>query len=84
MKRVRFIFNLAQTPTQNVIDIHLKPAAVYFQYNDYKDTKHIIQISKKSVILMYLFMDNRNTTRRCRTKKCIARSWSNLVNEPEG
>ena len=27
---------------------------------------------------------NRNTTRRCRTKKCIARSWSNLVNEPEG
>ena len=27
---------------------------------------------------------NRNTTRRCRTKQCIARSWSNLVNEPEG
>ena len=25
-----------------------------------------------------------NTTRRCRTKKIIARSWSNLVNEPEG
>ena len=27
---------------------------------------------------------NRNTTQRCRTKKCIARSWSNLVNKPEG
>ena len=27
---------------------------------------------------------NSNTTRRCRTKKYIAQSWSNQVNEPEG
>ena len=28
-------------------------------------------------------LNDRNTTRRYRKKKCIARSWSNLVNEPK-
>ena len=36
----------------------------------------------KTNVKPYIY--NRNTTRRCRTKKCIARSLSNLVNSPFG
>ena len=93
------MFKLQSTTKSKIINVSADDKNLSYQIFSYFETKIYrlllikrylfrdgigvnICLDSRTVYLKIQY--NRNTTRRCRTKKCIAQSWSNLVNEPEG